>query len=564
MESTAKSAPRQSGLKDERDRFVAFAFAGAHLLVEIDKDGVVAFASGTSCGLAGGDVDQLVGRNFYDFVLAEDQPFLHELFTRLGINGRIEPTWVRLRSSGGNTIYALIGGSYLVEKPGNYFLAITVPAQIQHKEPRVDDTGLLDEEDFAAVAKERMQAASRMGFDHSLTFFVLDSLAELGKQVDTGIKNEVLDELSAVLRANSVGGDSAGVMEGGKFGVVHDANVDIDELRDRIAGILEKHRGDNRAEPVRKFTMELDTAGLSEVDATKALIYSIRKFAEQGADLEIDSLESGAQSLLDDTAARVSRVRNVIDNQDLELVFQPIIGLFREDVHHFEALTRLTGVSSPAQFIAFTEEVGMIEDFDLTVCGKVVENLLEHAETGFHPCIAVNLSARSLNSDLFVRQLHECIKPLGRASDQLMFELTETHVVDDMQRMGRILQDFRSKGHAISLDDMGSGNTALSMLRQLQIDYAKLDGQLIRDAVEDDRTMALLKSIIELARGLGTQLIAEQIETESQARMMHKLGVEFGQGYLYGRPVPDCQTEIKKRDPEKINVKRKGAQTTWG
>jgi len=569
MSEKKKSAEAPS-LREERDKFVAFSFAGAHLLVEVTSAGKVVFSSGASCGLCKNGAEKLIGKSFKNMVIKDDHGYVGELFGRLKKSGRIEQARLRMLSHGNKTIYALMGGISLPSKPGHHFLSLSMPPQLQHKEKGDDSSGLLDNETFTATATERMQAASRMNFDHNLTFFMLDGLAELSKQAEPEKIEEVMSELSAVLRASSIGGDSAGILEEGKFGLVHDSDVDSEEVRKRIEKILQSHmekpekgKKGKKESKTKSFTLDFEMGDLSEMDATKALVYSIRKFSDEEAnDFDIDSLSSGAKVLLEETSKRVEKVRATIAERDFDLVFQPIVGIDGEKVHHFEALTRLVGVASPQDFITFTEQVGLIEDFDLTVAQMVLEDLENHAKIGWHPCIALNLSARSLASDIFVDQLIETVRTLGEKADQLMFEVTETHAITDMERMNGVLQKFRDMGHTIALDDMGSGTTTLSTLRELQVDYAKLDGQLIRDAAADERTMALMRSIVNLSKGLDIKIIAEQIETEEQARMISKLGVEFGQGYLYGRPARDFRDRYA--NTKKHDTKRRGIRADWG
>lgn len=567
--SEKKKSAKAPSLREERDKFVAFSFAGAHLLIEVTSSARIVFSSGASCGLCKGGAAKLIGKSFKNMVVKDDHAYVGELFARLKKSGRIEQARLRLLSASGKTIYALMGGISLPSRPGHHFLSLSMPPQLQHKEPGDETSGLLDNEAFAATATARMQAASRMNFDHNLTFFMLDGLAELSKQATPEKIEEVMSELSAVLRASSIGGDSAGILDDGKFGIVHDSDIDGEEVRKRIEKILKSHMGGKGKKKgkskTKSFSISFDAGGLNEIDATKALLYSIRKFSdEEAGDFDIDSLSSGAQALLQDTSKRVEKVRATIAERDFDLVFQPIVGIDGREVHHFEALTRLVGVASPQDFITFTEQVGLIEDFDLTVAQMVMEDLEKHAKVGWHPCIALNLSARSLASDIFVEQLIEAVKPLGDMAKQLMFEVTETQAITDIKRMNGVLQKFRDMGHAIALDDMGSGNTTLSILRELKVDYAKLDGQLIREAAEDERTMALMKSIIELSKGLGIKIIAEQIETEEQARMVNKLGVEFGQGYLYGRPARDFRDRYIDYGKTTYRARRKGPQASWG
>ena len=154
------------------------------------------------------------------------------------------------------------------------------------------------------------------------------------------------------------------------------------------------------------------------------------------------------------------------------------------------------------------------------------------------PDIAINLSAVSLASPLIIEQLQALLRPHQGLTRKLLVEVTETATVNDFQGLNRVLGHLRKLGLRICLDDVGSGTTSFMSLNELRVDYAKLDGRIVQGALTNGRDLTILRSIVEIARHLGTDLVAEQIETEEQLRYLRKLGVRYGQGYLFGKPSP--------------------------
>lgn len=563
-----------AAFKLDRDRFVAYAFAAAHLFLEIDQDGEISHATGAANGLVGSSVEALVGRSFFDFVTSRDKQYFTEILKRLNQHGRIEPRLIHLQSRSGKELELLMGGFLMPSDVNHLFLSFTVPPKMSvqatanddgNRNPVPNEEGLLDRRQFNKAAVDRLTAAERLDMDSQLTLLVVEGLDQLAKSGDPEKLGQVLKRLSAYLRAISYDGTTASKVDIEKFGVLHANGIDQKEIRERVAEIIHEEVGDSSLH-VRSFSLDFDTNELNETDATKALIYSLRKFHETDPnEFSISSLQSGAKVLLEDALKRINGVRDVIEKRNFDVVYQPIVTLFDERIHHLEALTRITGISSPQAFIEFTEEVGMIEDFDLALTQRVLEDLKAHRLGGWQPTVAINLSAKSLTSSLFCKSFNEILKPFGKLRNQLMLELTETVNVSDFEALNETLQSYRESGIKVCIDDVGAGSTSFQSLTDLRVDFLKIDGRFASAARENDRDMALLKSIIDTGKQLGVKLIAEHIEDNDQARLVEGLGVELGQGYLFGRPTLDHTTYAPsyKRDDRKP-VTRKGYKTTWG
>lgn len=551
----------QSRLRRERDRFVALAFAAAHFLVETDDALNISFASGALRAL-GAEPEALTGKNLADFVAPTDRAYLRELLTRLDKLGRIEGCRIRLGSRDDESVEALLGGCLLPNQPDRRFFALLLPSrveddsQIAGPEQTPQYGSLLDRQEFLKAAQGRIMVAGRLSLDEQVTMLEIEAIQSLRDAGRSGDAARVTEAIGAVLRAFSIGGDTAGDLGGGRFGVVHAGNTSETEISARVGEVLEDLSGEiDGLEPsvasgglddvavrtpqskVRTFSLSFEQSNLSEVDAAKALVYAVNKFATQKeTDFSIGSLQQGANLILQEAVTRVDKVRDVIEKRNFDIVYQPIVDLFREKVHHLEALTRLTGFSNTQDFIQFTEDIGMIEDFDLALLQKILEQFTSHAQTGWRPSVAINLSARSLTSPLFLAQFDRIVEPHASVIPQLLIEVTETVVVSDLSALNAVLQDLRGRGFRVCIDDVGTGSTSFQSLYDLTVDFAKIDGRFVRSALADPRDMAMLRSIVRTGRELGFALIAEQIEERDQAVMLNDLGVQYGQGYLFGRP----------------------------
>ncbi len=541
MNASNISSKFTSTVKNDRDRYIAFAFAAAHLFLEIDRSGMITYASGASSALKRGESNKLHGERFIQYVAPIDRDYFKEILTNLFIHNRIDPRPLRLRTASNREITLMMGGFIMPDAPNAIHLSFNILPKTSAGNIRKgedEDTGLLDKKAFDKAAIEQLETNDRMGRDSKLTLFVIDGLVELKNSTDPFVIARALDKIASYLRAISLDGSTAGQLDAEKFGIMHSSNITEEEVKKRISEIIAEEL-DGAAE-VKSFSIDFEPGELEEEDAAKALSYSLKKFVDSRAeDFSITSLQSSAKEMMKDTLSRISEVREIIEQRNFDVVYQPIVDLYMEEPHHLEALTRVTGLASPQAFIKFTEEVGLIEDFDLALTQKVLDDLDNHSKMGWNPKIAINVSAKSMESSIFIDGFNSVLEPYKHLSKQLMLELTETVAVSDFVALNRVLQSFRKEGIEVCLDDVGAGSTSFQSLYELQVDYLKIDGKFVREAAENPRDMAMLKSIIKNGKELGCKLIAEQIEDPDQARLMESLDIDYGQGYLYGRPTLD-------------------------
>lgn len=532
--------PRRPQSSRDRDRFVGFAFAAADLLIETDGLGNILFSAGARCRLTKGEVGGLVGTNLMEVVAPSDRKYVHVLFERIREKARIKPSRVLFQSFDGQQFPALLGGCRLDSCPGSLFLTIllTVPPRTGAASSAAQGE-LLDQTGFANILEERLLAAREKGLDQGLTLLLVEGLQAMVDAMPEGAAAEVRDGIDAYLRGISADGDSAGQLGGDRYGIVHAADIDGREVQGHIAQIIEAAGG---ALPggIRSWTLDMADDRLDPADAARALVYTVQAFASaQGGEFTISSLEDGANRLMAGAVERIGQLRATIDNRDFIVVYQPIVDIASGAVHHLEALTRVEGTSSPADFITFAEDVGLIYDFDLLLTQTVLDTLKEFRKEPKLPDVAINLSAKTLMSPIFLKQFLSVVAPYGDLAAKLLIEVTETVVVTDIAKLNEVLQKLREAGFRICLDDVGAGSTSFQSLYGIQAEYAKIDGKFVRGAVNSPRDMAMLRSMVDVCRQLGMELIGEQVEETVHADLLTGLGVTLAQGFLFSRPSRD-------------------------
>ncbi|TXT40603.1 MAG: PAS/PAC and GAF sensor-containing diguanylate cyclase/phosphodiesterase [Comamonadaceae bacterium] len=259
--------------------------------------------------------------------------------------------------------------------------------------------------------------------------------------------------------------------------------------------------------------------------------------------------ETRPSSNINSSSHIVHDLRQALQQEQIEVFYQPIINFATGQVHKAEALVRWKhpqrGYISPAEFIPIAEEAGLIHTIGNQVFQKAVQTTLEWNRTctdGILRCISVNRSPREFHSpdgiDHWIAHLHNT--PEASAS-MLLLEITEGMLLNNRPKILAQLAQLRAMGMKIALDDFGTGYSSLSYLKKFDIDYIKIDKSFVLDIVDDPADRAIVESIIAMARRLGIKLIAEGVETQAQADLLAAAQCDYAQGYLYARPMPQCE-----------------------
>ena len=227
----------------------------------------------------------------------------------------------------------------------------------------------------------------------------------------------------------------------------------------------------------------------------------------------------------------------------LEVYYQPTIDLAAGETVGYEALLRwhhpTRGAVPPADFIPLAEEGGHIVEMGRWVLTEATAQGARWSAAAGRPIgIAVNLSPRQLQDDDVLQTVEEVLRASGLPASQLTLEVTEGVLVHDVDAVVAQLTALRALGVRIAIDDFGTGYSSLSYLRRLPADIVKIDRSFVKDLDNGGRSTTLVASIIELARSLRLEVVAEGVETRAQQDVLETLACSHAQGYLFGRPLP--------------------------
>jgi diguanylate cyclase (GGDEF)-like protein/PAS domain S-box-containing protein len=237
-----------------------------------------------------------------------------------------------------------------------------------------------------------------------------------------------------------------------------------------------------------------------------------------------------------------SALEHAIGNDELYLEYQPIIALDTGALTGFEALLRwrhpLRGRLAPDEFITVAEDSGLIAPVGEWVLTTAVRALASIAPADDVTYMAVNVSARQFAKGDFVSVVRRVLAETGLPPHRLLLEITESVLLRDGESTWHELERLRGLGVRIAIDDFGTGYSALSYLRHVPLDIVKLDRLFTHQMAASVRQRQLVEGIVNLTTILGLQVVAEGIETESERALALQVGCTFGQGFLFGQPMP--------------------------
>jgi len=237
------------------------------------------------------------------------------------------------------------------------------------------------------------------------------------------------------------------------------------------------------------------------------------------------------------------RLRRALEGESLVLAFQPVVRLRDHAVTHYEVLVRLREddgtVVLPGEFLPAAERLGLMPELDRQVVRRTLELIARLPERLSGIGFNVNLSGHTLHDPAFVDFVREALSRSGVPGRRITFELTETAAIADPERAGETLGQLRALGCRVALDDFGSGFSTYTYLKRFPVDFLKIDGGFIQQLAWDSVDQALVRSIVEIARALEKETVAEFVGDEETLELVRSYGIHYAQGYHLGRPSPE-------------------------
>jgi len=241
----------------------------------------------------------------------------------------------------------------------------------------------------------------------------------------------------------------------------------------------------------------------------------------------------------------VSQIQQTLDDDGFALFAQPIVCLTGKDtLQRFEILLRMKDskgnkVTSDAFFSA-AERYQLMPQIDRWVISRTIRQIIENTDqlAQSRAIFAINLSGQSLGDDEILNFIEDEMKDSGVSPESLCFEITESAAVSNSGKAQSFIDTLRERGCSFALDDFGAGLSSFAYLKNFNVDTLKIDGSFIRDLTENRISESMVAAITQVAKVMELQTVAEYVETKKTQKLLTKLGVDFAQGHLVGRPTP--------------------------
>jgi EAL domain-containing protein (putative c-di-GMP-specific phosphodiesterase class I) len=575
---------------NDRDLLAAMAFCWADMLLEVDENGYILFVAGATESLLGCLPERLIGEALDKLVIKSERPLLRAyLHASSGIKRleELDLDFQLIEDDGialGNPVPLSLSGYMISEPIGRYFIAARHRAIRPRARSGIDR--LILQNTLSAVSSktgkndQQAETAARMASSHSEALVVLENLAALRSQAETDATNE----LARLIGIGIGNRRSLQNLEPDGGYLVDEPMI---ELERRIVAYASALRADlddpdcsdaaNAPDPFKNLNLATGGSGTSgastltnndlfgrdydlasgfhrltqnvrqpiengerETNLTRAVAYALNRLQHRGdSDVSAERLSASLPHLIQETLKSVRAFREIVQNGSFAVALQPIVHLESLEMHHYEALARFhDGGSALAvdQIIHFAEGTGLITEFDLAMCQKVLDHVTLEPERVTHS-VAVNLSGHSLEQQDFLPALEQILDRYDIDPAKIMFEVTETSRIRGLRDVNDGLQRLRGRGHLVCLDDFGAGAANFEYLSALDVDIIKFDGGAMRTALAKPKGRAFIKATALLCRDLGIHTIAEMIYDKASFELVRDLGIDYGQGYHLGAPV---------------------------
>ena len=269
----------------------------------------------------------------------------------------------------------------------------------------------------------------------------------------------------------------------------------------------------------------------------------------EGRDLVCEFSTQQMQEL-EDRLVLGARLREAVSRNELQLHYQPQLDAASRQITGFEALLRWNspdfGPVPPGRFIPIAEALGLMPELGLWVLDEACRQLRawrDQGREGF--TVAINFSAHQLQRPDIVRRVREALDRHGVPGSMLEIELTESSLMENVDRVKGRLAEIKALGVSLSLDDFGTGYSSLAYLKQFSLDKLKIDRSFVTDLPGDAADAAIARTIVAVGHELRMVVAAEGVETQEQADFLREMGCDELQGYHFGRPAPASEIEAR-------------------
>lgn len=416
-------------------------------------------------------------------------------------------------------------------------------AQLQHRASFDELTGHFNRQRLRDRLADALKHTQRYGHFGAFLVIGVDKLSLINEAYGHDAADTVIVRIGQLLEANTRMSDSIGRIGGDLYGVVL-PRCAPDKMMVVAEKILRACRDAAIETNAGRLQVSVSIGGVTFPGLTQSAFdimtkaeSALHQAKSRGRDCFIEYQQSDEQMESHRSAMEIGHmvVEAIKDNRAM-FAYQPVVDSTNGKTMFYEALLRLRDVDGSlipaAKFIPAVEQVGLARLVDRHVLDMAMRDLLTYP----HLSMAINISGLTVAEHSWLRALMAALKDNPQIASRLIIEITETEALRDIEESARFVQAVRDLGCQVALDDFGAGYTSFKHLKALAVDIVKIDGGYVRGIHNNRDNRVFVHSLIELAKTFGLKIIAECIEEQAEADHFRHEGVQFLQGYFYGRP----------------------------
>ena len=411
-------------------------------------------------------------------------------------------------------------------------------------------TGFLNRNAFERKFENLVTEDNGARPQHVVAYLDIDQFRTVNETCGSAAGDQLLKHVSTLIRKHVRQSDIVSRLSADEFGVImpfFDMEPALQTIQKIIIEI--QHSGFEWNDHVYRVTASIGVMAFGRMSDEYADMYSkittACYLAKQNGGNQYHYIGENDEKVTAQQASMewVSGIMQGLTDDRFCLYVQPIVSI--EDTQmqgHYEVLIRYRSpdgsIVAPSDFLPPAERYNLIERIDSWVVTNVIHWLEKNREIGRRLMFSINLSGRSIGSSSFHDFLRSALIAADIDMTSLCFEITETAVVDNVESSVEFINSIKQLGVRFSLDDFGTGLSSFSYLKQFPVDYLKIDGEFVRDILDDDKSFVFVRSMTEVGHALDMKVIAEFVESDTMFDKLREANVDYVQGYTVGEPIP--------------------------
>jgi len=513
--------------------------------------------------ITGFDRSRLIGESTSDLVHPDDEHARRRMIDELLV-GRHPVGELRYHRADGGYVWCMVVPAVTFGPDGEQLFVVQVlditerrefERQLRHHAEHDSLTGLLSRRRFTEVLEmevERVQATRKQS---SLLLLDLDGFKDVNDAMGHSTGDALLRRMATALNRSLRGGDMVARIGGDEFAVLL-PETDPAAAIAAAGKLVDAVHGNGRVSTDAGRIAVTASVGITSWDASVAVDAEqllaeadIAMYDAKAAGRNRSALfERGRQRHVEiaSRGTRLTELRDAVSNGRFVLHAQPIVPLVSGDselsVDNYEVLVRMRRddgtLAMPGEFLPEAERHGLIEQVDRWVLGEAVRILKLRRLAGRQLSLSVNLCAATVEDPGIGDRIAAILESNAVPPELLTLELTETGALSDLGRASDLSSHLREIGCKFALDDFGSAFATLQYLKHIHFDLVKIDGDFVRNLPRSPADQLIVKAVADMARGFGSKVVAEFVDSQETVDLLRTFGVEYGQGYFLGRPEP--------------------------